>query len=201
MSAATLPIREPTLDAILSAADPVELRPFTREEFYEMDRAGIFENDTRVELIDGRIIRDMSPISGPHAFSVDELNMFLTEAVRGKPYRVRVQSGIALPGDRELQPDLAVYAIPKKRTTYNPTADQVILVIEVAASSIYRDRTDKARLYAEANIPVYWVVDVPRKRVFVHQAPEDGMYSKIEQVAGDELLEVQGKTFRAAEIF
>jgi Uma2 family endonuclease len=192
---------ESSLGAMLGIADVMELRRFTRDEFYAMDNAGIFDNDARVELIDGRIIRDMSPIGGPHAWSVEKLNRLLVRATLETDFSVRVQSSISLPGDRELQPDFVVYTPTEENATRNPSSDQVILAVEVAVTSIYVDRTEKMQLYAEAGIPTYWVVDVPRKRVFVHEMPEDGAYAKVEQKTGEDRLDVCGKSIRVADMF
>jgi Uma2 family endonuclease len=185
----------------LESNDLMQLRRFTREEFYAMVRAGIFDHDRRVELIDGRVIIDMFPIGGSHGWSVERLTRTLVKCTDGTEYGVRVQSGISLPGDRELQPDFVVYVPSERNAQNNPTMDQIILVIEVADSSLSWDRSEKMKLYAEGNIPTYWVVDVPHKRVFVYTEPDDGAYSHMDPFAGEDELEVCGRKIRVADIF
>lgn len=106
-----------------------------------------------------------------------------------------------MPGERELQPDFAIYKPNPNNVKVNPAADQIILVVEVSESSLAKVRTDKMQLYAAANIPTYWVVDVARNRVFVYSQPEDGAYSHLAQHSGDDLLEVCGRPIRVADIF
>jgi Uma2 family endonuclease len=188
------------LGAILDLVDLVPLRRFTREEFYAMDRAGIFDHDYGVELIDGRIITRMAPIGGDHAWSVGKLNRKLIHCTDGTTFELHVQSAVSLPGDRELQPDFAVFT-PKPDNHENPTADQIALVIEVSDSSLRFDRTDKMKLYAEANIAEYWVVDVAHKRIFIYTEPQDGSYAHLESRSGEETLTVCGCEFVASDIF
>jgi Uma2 family endonuclease len=189
------------ISTLLDLADLNQLRRFTREEFYTMDRAGIFDNDYCVELIDGRIITRMAPIGGDHAWSVGKLTRILIHCTDDTEYDVHVQSAVSLPGDRELQPDLVVFKPKGDDAHDNPRADQTVLVIEVADSSLRTDRTDKMQLYAEANIPVYWVVDVKHKCVLVYSNPQDGVYSHLKQFSTEDRLEVCGREFVVKSIF
>jgi len=189
------------LDAIIDATDLSQLRKFTREEFYAMDHAGIFDDDRRVELIDGRVITDTTPVTDEHSWGVERLNRALMKCTDGTKYRVRVQSGISMPGGRELQPDFAICLPSADGSHRNPTADQIVLVVEVSDSSLSNDRTAKMQRYAAGNIPTYWVVDVPHRRVFVYRDPEDGVYSRMEPYSGQDNLEFAGMTIRVADIF
>jgi len=113
---------------------------------------------------------------------------------------VRVQSGVSFPGDRELQPDFAIYRrLPDTRS--NPGPRQILLAIEVADSSLRKDLTGKIYLYAEAGIPAYWVVDVRNRRVNVHSNPVDGLYSHLEQFSTDDMIDVCGRQIPVAKIF
>ena len=165
-----------------------------------MDRAGIFDHDFGVELIDGRIITRMAPIGGEHAWSVGKLNRQLIYCTDGTEYALHVQSTVSLPGDRELQPDLAIYK-PNEASHDNPTPEQTLLVVEVSDSSLRYDRTTKMEYYAEAKIPEYWVVDVRNKRVTVYTRPESGTYSSVVQVSGEEKLTACDRAFAVASIF
>jgi len=180
---------------------PENLRKFTREEFYAMVEAGIFDDDYKVELIDGRIITEMAPVGGEHGWGLNKLNKSLFSCLHDTDYTVWVQSGVALPGDRELQPDVAIFKPVPERMGKNPTVDQIVLVIEVSDTSLRKDATDKMELYAEAGVPVYWVVDVRRKQVHVYTAPEDGLYSETTVLKSGDKLEVCGRELSVSDIF
>lgn len=180
---------------------PDNLRKFTRDEFYTMVDAGIFDDDYEIALIDGTIVAEAAPIGGEHGWAVCNLNKALVQCVLGTEYYVHVHGGISLPGDRVLQPDFAIYKRTPERERQNPTADQIILVVEVSDTSLRKDLTDKMQLYAEAGVPTYWVVDVRHKQVTVYTRPDEGVYAAIEQFDVDKELEVCGRRFAVSDIF
>ena len=143
---------------------------FTVEDFAHMGEAGIFGPDDRVELIDGEI-REMTPIGPSHAAIVDRLNELLVVRLAGKA-NVRIQNPIRLGRYTEPQPDLVV---ARRRIDYyadgHPNAGDVLLVIEVADSSLIYDRVEKAPRYAGAGIPEAWLVDVAGETVAVYTGP------------------------------
>ncbi len=150
-------------------------RKFTREEYYRIAEAGLF-NGERVELIEGEIVQ-MSPI-GPAHGETATLVAELLWRLFGEGYRVRVQMPLSL-GDSEPQPDVAV--VPGKPGDYrdaHPTS--AVLVVEVAQSSLEYDREVKGRLYAQAGIPEYWLVNLEERCVEVYRdpSPERGYLSK-----------------------
>jgi Uma2 family endonuclease len=143
---------------------------FTRDEYYRMAEAGLFQ-DQHVELLDGEIIT-MSPKLTPHAFTVNQL-MYTLIAALGSTAIVRVQDPIVLNNNSEPEPDIAIcLPVPDKYKQAHPTADQVIIVIEVAESSLTFDRTWKARSYAGARIPEYWIVNLVDRQVEVLTDPD-----------------------------
>ena len=143
---------------------------FTVEEFARMGEAGIFTRDDRVELIDGEI-REMAPIGPPHAGIVDRLAELFISRLAGKA-SVRIQNPIRLGRHTEPQPDLAV---ARRRTDYythhHPEAGDVLLVVEVAESSLLYDRMEKVPRYAKAGIPETWLVDVVAGTITVYTGP------------------------------
>lgn len=188
------------LAAELELLEMTHARKFTREEFYTMVDAGIFDDDYKVELIDGRIVTEMAPIGGEHGWSVDNLTHLLVGTLLDTDLIVRVQSGVSFPGDRELQPDFAIYRrLPDVRS--NPGPSQILLAIEVSDSSLRKDLTGKIYLYAEAGIPTYWVVDVRNRRVNVHTNPVDGLYADLAQFSIEDTIDVCGKQIQVAKIF
>jgi len=143
---------------------------FTVDDYHAMAEAGALREDDRVELIEGEIV-DMTPIGLRHMAAVDILTRRLTLGC-GERAIVRVQGAIQLGPHSEPQPDLVVL---KPRDdfyrTKAATADDVLLLIEVADSSLQFDRTVKLPLYARAGVPEVWLVDLVRDEVEVHGDP------------------------------
>ena len=110
-----------------------------------MGEAGIFTEDDRVELIDGEI-RDMAPISPPHAWIVDRLGELLITRLAGKAY-VRVQNPIRLGRHTEPLPDLSVARRRRAYADRHPDAGDLLMVIEVADFSLRYDRVEKVPRY------------------------------------------------------
>jgi Uma2 family endonuclease len=178
-------------------------RRFTRKEYHRMAEAGILGEDDRVELIRGEIV-EMSPIGPRHAAFVDNLNRLLARRLPDDAI-VRVQGPVALADDTEPQPDLTVLrrrVVPyKDREAW---AEDALLVIEVAESSLAYDRSTKQRLYAEAGIPEYWVVDGAAEGVEVQRDPGPEGYRDIRQLTAPAtlaLLAFPDVTLTTAEIF
>ena len=158
-------------------------RRFTRKEYYRMAEAGILREDDRVELIKGEII-EMSPIGRRHKAFVLNLTQLLVGRPAGRAL-VNVQSGVVLSDDSEPEPDIAVLRrrdVPYKEREAH--ADDVLLLIEVAESSLAYDRSTKLRLYAEAGIPEYWVVDCGAETVEMHRGPDPDGYREVRLVTG-----------------
>jgi Uma2 family endonuclease len=144
----------------------------------------------RVELIRGEIV-EMSPSGRRRAAFVDNLSGLLVRRLPDDAI-VRVQGPVALADDTEPQPDLTVLrrrAVPYKER--EASAGDAVLVIEVSESSLAWDRTTKQRLYAEAGIPEYWVVDCAAETVEVHRAPGPEGYRDVHLVAGASTLSLQ----------
>ncbi len=127
---------------------------FTVEEYRKMGEAGIFSEDDRVELIDGEVV-EMAPIGGRHVESVIRLNRLLScwaLDTREAGLFVSVQNPLALSGYGEPQPDLILVRRREGRSGV-PVPEEVLLVVEVADTSLVYDRDRKLPLYAEAGIP------------------------------------------------
>lgn len=120
----------------------------------------------------------MSPRSPEHENIVGWLLRRLFTEVNLERYEIRVRAALSL-GDSEPEPDIFVFA-NHTRTPYHPAT--AALVIEVAVSSQQRDLRVKPRLYAGADAPVYWVIDVARGRALQHSDPQDDEYGLVEIV-------------------
>ncbi len=150
------------------------------EDYYRMAEVGILAPDARVELIDGEII-DMVPPGSSHAAVVDRLTKILVTAM-GDRAIVRVQNPVRLGRYSAPQPDVAL--LRYREDFYDerlPNAPEVLLVIEVAVTSLRYDRYTKGRLYAAHGVPEFWLVDVSGRRLVRHRAPEQGRYTVVDE--------------------
>ena len=147
-------------------------RRFTVAEYERLGELGLLGPEQRCELIRGVIV-EKPVINPPHSYSVGRVNRRLDRLV-GAAWEVRSQQPLAL-ADSMPEPDAAVVTGPEGAyANRHPRAAECQLVVEVADSSLYEDQTDKLELYAEAGIPVYWVVNLPGRRVEVYINPAAG---------------------------
>jgi Uma2 family endonuclease len=165
-------------------------RPLTVAEYHLMGEAGILTEDDRVELIEGQLIA-MSPIGSEHSGTVNALNHALVQAV-GDLGVVAVQNPVQLDDLSEPQPD---FAILKPRADFyrqaTPRPDDVLLIIEVAASSLAYDRNVKRSLYARHGIPEFWIVNLVAGEVEVCREPKGEQYTSVSRFGREAVLEPQ----------
>nr|VFK52054.1 MAG: Endonuclease, Uma2 family (restriction endonuclease fold) [Candidatus Kentron sp. TUN]VFK53889.1 MAG: Endonuclease, Uma2 family (restriction endonuclease fold) [Candidatus Kentron sp. TUN]VFK55718.1 MAG: Endonuclease, Uma2 family (restriction endonuclease fold) [Candidatus Kentron sp. TUN] len=132
---------------------------FNIANWYAMARTGVLADDYRGELIEGEII-DMPPIGSEHGGCVDWLHYYFSRQL-GDRAIVRVQNPIPLGDFSEPQPDMVIArACDDFYRSAHPTPADVLLVIEVADTSLVYDRTVKGPLYARYGIPEYWLVNL-----------------------------------------
>ena len=164
---------------------------FTVDDFARMGQAGILTADDRVELIDGEV-RTMNPIGPPHAWIVNRLVRSLITRLGDNAY-VSSQNPIRLGRHTEPQPDVVVARQPGSAyLARHPEAADVLLVIEVADSSLLYDRLEKAPRYARAGIPEMWIVDVGARTVTVYTGPGPDGYSSERVVSAGETVTSTG---------
>ncbi len=162
---------------------PMTLR-WTREQFHRFGDEGMFEG-RRAMLIDGEILEE-GPMDAPHATGITKTLAVLYPLFSNDPH-VRVQLPFDIGSDNDPHPDLAV--VPGQHEDYevdHPT--KAVLIIEIADSSVRFDTGKKAELYAGADIPEYWVVDVLNRKVFAFRNPVDGDYTELREYAPGESL-------------
>lgn len=157
---------------------PVERWRFTVDDYYRMGEVGILPEDARVELLNGDVVL-MPPIGSHHNGSVIGLDEILRERL-GRRVTISILGPLLLPLHGAPQPDILVL---KRRDDHyrsaNPMAADVLLAIEVAESSLSRDRDTKAPMYAEAGIAEYWIVNLAASQVIVYHEPKDGAYRSV----------------------
>jgi Uma2 family endonuclease len=148
---------------------------FTVADFARMIEAGIFAEDDRVELIDGEV-RAMSPIGPRHAAIVKRLNALMSRQV-GDRTILSVQDPIQLTDYTEPQPDLAVLRLREDfYVQAHPVPADVLVVVEVAETSLEYDREEKVPRYAQVYIPEVWLLDVERETVTQYTQPDGTCY-------------------------
>jgi Uma2 family endonuclease len=176
---------------------------YTTADYHRMSEAGILAPDVRVELIQGEVI-DMTPIGSGHAGLVKHLNKLFIQTV-GDAVVVGVQDPVVVDDFSEPEPDLALLRFREDfYTKSHPRPEDVLLIVEVADTTLQYDREIKLPLYAHAGIPEVWLVDVVAKSVTVCSHPEEGGYTR--QVSLDDLKAVhasalEGFSFDLSGIF
>lgn len=171
---------------------PVQLtkRLFDVDDYHRMAQAGIFSEDDRVELIDGEIIA-MTPIGPRHNAAVNRANRALVGAV-GDNAIVQVQGSVRLGRFGEPNPDVVLLRPqPDFYASRLPGPSDMLLVIEIADSSLDYDRDVKSRIYAEAGVPEYWLVDLDDRGVTCCTDPRGGAYQRLRRSAPGEWIAPQ----------
>lgn len=158
----------------------ISKKRFTADEYQRMGQAGILAEGDRVELIDGEVVA-MTPIGPRHCASVDRTNRALVTQA-GDRAIVRVQGSVRLDLYHEPQPDLVLL---RPRADFyasrHPGPADILLIIEIAQSSIDYDREVKARIYARMGIVEYWLADLDENLLSCYSAPTDGAYLGLQQ--------------------
>jgi len=155
----------------------------TVEQYDRMIAASILREDQRVELIHGEI-REMSPIGPDHETAVDKLTEWSIESLPKKKVWVRVQNSVGVPElDSAPQPDI-VWVARRDYRSGRPTADDVLLIVEVAESSLRFDQGEKAELYAAAGVKDYWLVNLVDQSIEVRRNPSRGAYRELKVYSG-----------------
>ncbi len=165
----------------------IEKRLFTASELEQMVKAGILSEDDRVELIEGEIIK-MSPIGKSHAACVDRLTRFFNKAA-DESIIVRGQGPILIDDFVELQPDVALLkARPDYYEDSLPIPGDILMVIEVADTTVATDRRVKMPLYAQAGIPTAWLINLPKRGVEIYTEPQAGVYRTVQRLGHKDFI-------------
>jgi len=150
-----------------------------------MGDLGVFDEDARLELIEGEVV-EMPPIGPGHADVVDRLAEQLVLAYSDRA-RVRTQNPTIVGSQSLPQPDLALVRRADYRQRH-PAPEDVLLIVEVSDTTLRYDRGTKVPLYARGGIPEVWLVDLPGQSITAYRQPTDKGYGS-EQVyrRGDRL--------------
>ena len=167
----------------------LDQRLFTIDEYEQMIDAGILTGEDRVELLNGRIV-NMAAIKLPHATCVARLDRIFHRLLSDRAH-IWVQNPLHLPYKSRPEPDVTL--LKWRDDLYAekyPTHEDVLLLIEVADATLDRDKGIKAKLYAQAGIPHYWVVNLPEQVIEVFSEPDTGGYRSIARVGQGNDLEL-----------
>lgn len=145
-------------------------RPISVDEYNQMAEAGILDPDERVELLDGDLIV-VPPHGTPHSSTVLRMGHTITLRLSAVAL-VSIQLPIIVSDCSEPEPDIAVLRL---RDDFYAAGiarpPDVLAIVEVADTSLGVDSVKKLRIYAEAGVPEYWIVDVKRGALIVHREP------------------------------
>ncbi|QYX29811.1 Uma2 family endonuclease [Sphaerospermopsis torques-reginae] len=176
---------------------------FTVKQFHKMAESGILSENDRVELIRGEMI-DMSPIGTRHSGCVLFLTNLLALLLGGRAL-INVQNPVELDEISEPQPDIALLKPrPDFYRNSHPQPEDIFLIIEVADTTVKYDRQVKIPLYAEANIPEVWLIDVNQEIIEVYRHPHQGIYQYIQTLEKNQSLSIlafPGVSINVSEIF
>ncbi len=149
--------------------DPVAPDRWTVDAFLRLVTDGVLGPDDRVELLEGVIV-SMAPQNLPHMAGVGRVTEALTEAV-GRQGHVRIQ--LAFQAGHYSLPEPDAVVVPGRAADYDHIVPAVAyLVVEVADTSLKHDRLTKRAIYAAANVPEYWIVNIPDDCVEVRRDPD-----------------------------
>jgi Uma2 family endonuclease len=147
---------------------------FSVEEFQKLGEAGIFGEDDRVELLNGDIIV-MAPIEVRHLKAVRRLNNRLME-MYGRRCLVDAQNPVTIDGHSQPLPDILLLREEADDRDSAPIPEDVLLLVEVADTSLVYDQTGKRAAYARNGIAEYWILDLTRDVLHVFRDAEGGAY-------------------------
>lgn len=150
-------------------------RKFTVEQYHKMAHTQILNHQEHIELIQGEIIT-MSPIGFRHAFVTNYLANWFAHNLGEKVF-VSTQNPISLGNRSEPQPDLALLKpVENFYADRLPTATDILLLIEVADSSLVYDREIKIPLYAQHQIPEVWLINLTQNQLECYRDPQNNHY-------------------------
>lgn len=164
-------------------AEPLK-KLFTVSEYHSMAETGILSEDSRFELIEGEIYR-MAPIGSRHAGCVNRLNYLL----KGAEAILAPQNPAYMNEHSEPQPDIALL---RWRDDFyagsHPSPEDILLLIEVADTSIGFDRRKKIPLYARSGVPDFWLIDLIKSTIEIYREPSTSGFRDIRKLrSGDRI--------------
>jgi len=166
------------------AAEGYHRRAFTVDEIIAMQDAGIISEDENFELIEGEIV-PMGPKYSAHERIKSKIAMALVRACAPELI-VGFETSIFLSANTFVEPDISLY--PERLRSQEVRGPDVLLAIEVAASSLAYDLDLKAKIYARHGVREYWVVDANERVAFIHTGPSERGWASVTKKGAQEVL-------------
>lgn len=160
---------------VTRAAEGLDRRLFTVDEILRMQEAGIISEDENFELVEGEIV-PMQAKSHFHELVKSTLTLKLARALPDHLW-LGIESSIYLSERTFLEPDLSIY--PRGMKLESVKGTDVMLAIEVSASTLAYDRGLKAKLYARYGVQELWVIDVATRRTHIHKSPANAVWESL----------------------
>jgi Uma2 family endonuclease len=177
----------------------------TVDEYHALVEQGVLDEDSRVELVNGKIV-EMPPIGPRHLYNVNRLNQLFVFSLVGRMI-VSIQSSVRFGRRLERNPDVVLLNLhaegPRYYETNLPTPADVLLLVEVSDSTLRTDLVEKAQQYGAHGVAEYWVLNLQGDRVVVHREPTPDGYASVQSLARGESispLSFPDVTFTADEI-
>lgn len=169
---------------VMTPSRPCEERPkdvklWTRKECEFLVSSGLL--DERYELIEGEIILKMGQ-NRPHGLTMHAIRKYSESLFTADFMQIQEPVLVAAEDDEfnEPEPELTVLAQPyESYGLKKPTTGDVVLLVEIAHTTLERDTKTKPRLYARASFPEYWVADVEARQIWVHCNPSPNGYGVV----------------------
>jgi Uma2 family endonuclease len=161
------------------AAEGFARRAFTIYDIRRMHLAGVLGEDEKFELIEGEIV-PVSPKGNQYEVLKAALIEFLVRH-KGEDLRLAVETSVYLSATSFVEPDICLY--PKQLLPEDVKGHQLLLIVEIAGSSLGYDRGPKSRIYASHGVRELWVIDAASRVTWVHKQPQfDGSWGSIDEM-------------------
>jgi Uma2 family endonuclease len=159
-----------------------DIRSLSVQDYHRMVDVGILAADERVELIEGQLYT-MAAKGTAHSAAVTRIDRVLSQRLAGRVL-LRFQDPVRLSDVSEPEPDVAVVQIdPLDYEDHHPTPSEIFLLIEVADSTLRRDRDLKVPVYGRSGIQDYWILDVQERCLYVFRAPGANGYGSEQRLS------------------
>jgi len=168
--------------------EPIPYR-FTVKEWHRLGEAGFFDEEKRLELLDGEIIV-MSSIGNRHAAAVYNLTDFFGEK-NLRRYLIGVGNPMEADNFSEPLPDFMLLSRSQKVARRHPFTHDAFLIVEVADSSLAHDRNRKLRKYAKSGVAEYWIVNLQEDVIEIYRSPHGEEYLDLSVARDGDIIAAQ----------
>lgn len=147
-----------------------ELRSLSVQDYHRMVEVGILAADEQVELIEGQLYT-MAAKGTAHSAAMTRIARILSQRLADRAL-LRFQDPVQLNDFSEPEPDVAIVHLdPLDYEDHHPTPTEIFWLIEIADSTLRRDRDLKAPVYGRSGIQEYWILDVQERCLYVFRDP------------------------------